>query len=135
MARSTTIQQLGDAMRKLIVAATAMLGVFALTATAEATVLRVVVVETTDMAAYAGELAKIRAAMTRLGSKSTVRVWRARFAGPNAGAVVVSVEYPDMAAFAAEDAKVQADPEYAALIKGLDRVRKIVSDSLYEELK
>jgi hypothetical protein len=112
-----------------------MLGVFALTATAEATVLRVVVVETTDMAAYAGELAKIRAAMTRLGSKSTVRVWRARFAGPNAGAVVVSVEYPDMAAFAAEDAKVQADAEYAALIKGLDRVRKIVSDSLYEELK
>ena len=122
-------------MRKLILAATAMLGVFALTATAEATVLRVVVVETTDAAAYASELAKIRAALTRMGSKSTMRVWRTRFAGPDSGAIIVSIEYPDMATFAAEDAKVQADSEYTALIKGLDRVRKIVSDSLYEEIK
>jgi hypothetical protein len=88
-----------------------------------------------DAAAYAGELAKIRAVMTRLGSKSTMRVWRSRFAGPDAGAIVVSIEYPDMATFAAEDAKVQGDAEYASLLKGLDRVRKIVSDSLYEELK
>ena len=122
-------------MRKLIVAATAVLGVFALTATAQATVLRVVVVETADAAAYAGELAKIRSVLTRLGSKSSMRVWRTRFAGSDAGAIIVSIEYPDMATFAAEDAKVQADPEYTALLKGLDRVRKIVSDSLYEEIK
>jgi hypothetical protein len=126
---------MGYAMKKLILAVTATLGVFALTATAEATVLRVVVVETTDAAAYSSELAKIRAVMTRLGSKSTMRVWRSRFAGPNAGAIVVSIEYPDMATFAAEDAKVQADPEYTSLLKGLDRLRKIESDSLYEELK
>ena len=122
-------------MKKLILAAVATLGVFTLTATAEATVLRVVVVETTDAAAYTSELAKIRTVMTRLGSKSTMRVWRSRFAGPDAGAVVVSIEYPDMATFAAEDAKVQADAEYRSLLKGLDRLRKIVSDSLYEELK
>ena len=122
-------------MKKLILVVAAALGVFTLAASAQATVLRVVVVEATDSAAYMGELAKIRATLTRLGSKSTMRVWRTRFAGPDAGAIVVSIEYPDMATFAAEDTKVQADPEYASLIKGLDRIRKIVSDSLYEEAK
>jgi hypothetical protein len=125
----------GNAMKKLILAATATLGIFTLAATAEATVLRVVVVQATDSAAYMNDLAKIRATLTRLGSKSTMRVWRTRFAGPDAGAIVVSIEYPDMATFAAEDAKIQADAEYTSLIKGLDRVRKIVSDSLYEEMK
>ena len=122
-------------MKKIVATAMVVLGLFALTVTAEATVLRVVVVETTDTAAYAAELNKIRAVMTRLGSKATVRSWRTRFAWPDAGAVVVSLEYPDMATFAAEDAQAMADPEYRALLKGLDRLRKIVSDSLYEEIK
>jgi hypothetical protein len=122
-------------MKNFMLSLAATLGLFAFVASAEATVLRVVVVETTDAATYMSELAKIRAALTRLGSKSTMRAWRARFAGPNAGAVIVSIEYPDMASFAADDAKTQADAEYSSLIKGLDRVRKITSDSLYEELK
>jgi hypothetical protein len=122
-------------MKKMIAAAMVVIGLFALTANAEATVLRVVVVETADPAAYAAELNKIRAVMTRLGSKATLRSWRTRFAGPDAGAIVVSLEYPDMATFAADDAKAMADPEYRTLIKGLDRTRKIVSDSLYEEIK
>jgi hypothetical protein len=122
-------------MKKLILAAAAMLGLFTLVASAEATVLRVVVVEASDSTAYMGDLAKIRAALTRLGSKSTMRVWRTRFAGPDAGAIIVSIEYPDMATFAAEDVKTQNDAEYTSLIKGLDKVRKIVSDSLYEEMK
>jgi hypothetical protein len=122
-------------MKRLILVAAATLGLFTFATGAEATVLRVVVVQATDAAAYMTELGKIRATLTRLGSKSTVRVWRARFAGPDAGAIVVSIEYPDMATFAAEDAKVQSDPEYTSLLKGLDRVRKIVSDSLYEEVK
>jgi hypothetical protein len=122
-------------MKKLILAAAAMLGLFTLVASAEATVLRVVVVEASDSTAYMGDLAKIRAALTRLGSKSTMRVWRTRFAGPDAGAIIVSIEYPDMATFAAEDVKTQNDTEYTSLIKGLDKVRKIVSDSLYEEMK
>ncbi len=121
-------------MKKLILSAAAMLGLFTLAASAEATVLRVVVVEASDSTAYMGDLAKIRAALTRLGSKSTMRVWRTRFAGPDAGAIIVSIEYPDMATFAAEDVKTQNDAEYTSLIKGLDRVRKIVSDSLYEEM-
>ena len=81
------------------------------------------------------DLDKIRGVLTRIGAKTTMRAWRARFAGPNAGMIVVTLEYPDMASFAAEDARTAADAEYKALIKGLDAKRKIVSDSLYEELK
>ena len=60
-------------------------------------------------------------------------MWQARFAGPEAGAVVVSIEYPNMAAFADAYAKTSASSEYQAWLKGLDKVRKIVSDSLYTE--
>ena len=100
----------------------------------KATVLRVVVVKTENVAAYVQELEKGKELMKKLGVQGQVRVWQARFAGPEAGAVVVSVEYPSMAAFAADDAKVSASSEYQAWIKGLDRIRKIVSDSLYGEL-
>lgn len=122
-------------MKNLMLSLAATLGLFALAAGAQGSVLRVIVVETTDAATYMAEIAKIRATLARLGSKSTIRTWRARFAGPNAGAMVVSIEYPDMATFAAEDAKAKADAEYVSLVKGLDRVRKITSDSLYEEAK
>jgi hypothetical protein len=40
-----------------------------------------------------------------------------------------------MASFAAEDAMIAKDPEYQATLKSMSQVRKIVSDSLYEELK
>jgi hypothetical protein len=47
--------------------------------------------------------------------------------------VVVSIEYPSMAAFADGVAKSNASSEYQMWLKGLDKVRKIVSDSLYSE--
>ena len=99
----------------------------------KATVLRVVVVKTDDPAAYAQEIEKGRQVMKSLGIQGQTRVWQARFAGPEAGAVVVSIEYPNMAAFADAVAKTNASSEYQAWIKGLDKVRKIVSDSLYTE--
>ena len=33
------------------------------------------------------------------------------------------------------DKRIAADPAYAAWVKGLDRIRKIVSDSLYAEAR
>jgi len=48
---------------------------------------------------------------------------------------VVAVEYADMATFAAEDSMIARDAEYQATLKSMSQVRKIVSDSLYEELK
>lgn len=99
----------------------------------KATVLRVVVVKTDDPAAYAQELEKGRQVMKSIGVQAQTRVWQARFAGPEAGAMVVSIEYPNMAAFADAVAKTNASSEYQAWLKGLDKVRKIVSDSLYTE--
>ncbi|MFZ0733486.1 MAG: hypothetical protein WAM79_14255 [Candidatus Sulfotelmatobacter sp.] len=99
----------------------------------KATVLRVVTVKTDDPAAYAQEIEKGRQIMKSLGVQAQTRVWQARFAGPETGAVVVSIEYPSMAAFADAVAKTNASSEYKTWLKGLDKVRKIVSDSLYTE--
>ncbi|MCI0407316.1 MAG: hypothetical protein L0191_01920, partial [Acidobacteria bacterium] len=100
----------------------------------EATVLRVLVVETADVDAYLKEIERGRAIAKRLGSSSELRVWRARFAGPQAGAVVVSIEYPSLAALAEDEARLRADTEWRTWFAGLDKIRKIVSDSLYNEL-
>jgi hypothetical protein len=40
-----------------------------------------------------------------------------------------------MAALAKDEATALADPEYQTWLKGLDKFRKIVSDSVYQELK
>jgi uncharacterized protein YbjT (DUF2867 family) len=97
------------------------------------TVLRVVVVKTDSPAAYAQELEKGRQLMKSMGIPATIRVWQARFAGPEAGSVVASIEYPSMTALAEAEAKLAASSDYQNWIKGLDKVRKIVSDSLYSE--
>ncbi len=99
----------------------------------KATVLRVVVVKTDNVAGYVQEIEKGRQLMKSMGLEFQTRVWQARFAGPEAGAVVVSIEFPNMAAFAADQAKMDASSEYQAWLKGLDKIRKIVSDSLYTE--
>jgi hypothetical protein len=99
----------------------------------KATVLRVVVVKTDDPAAYAQELEKGKQIMKSLGIQGQTRVWQARFAGPEAGMVVATIEYPNMAAFADATAKTNASSDYQTWIKGLDKIRKIVSDSLYTE--
>ena len=100
----------------------------------DGTVLRVVVVETENVDAYVKELERGKAMLKSLGSPAELRIWQARFAGPQAGSVVVSVEYPSLAAFAEDDAKLKANTEYQTWLKGLDKIRKIVSDSLYNEL-
>jgi len=97
--------------------------------------LRVVAVKTDNVDAYVKELAKGQALMKKLGSFATIRVWRARFAGDHAGSIVVAVEYPSLMAMAKDDAATEADADYQAWIKGLDKLRTIVSDSLYTELK
>jgi len=99
----------------------------------KATVLRVVVVKTEDPAAYAQEIEKGRQIMKSLGIQAVTRVWQARFAGTETGAVVVSIEYPNMAAFADAASKTNASSDYRDWIKGLDKIRKITSDSLYTE--
>jgi len=99
----------------------------------KATVLRVVVVKTDNTTAYAQEIEKGRQIMKSLGITAQTRVWQARFAGPDTGMVVVSIEYPNLAALADAYAKTNASSDYQNWIKDLDKIRKIVSDSLYTE--
>lgn len=105
-----------------------------LTAAAESTVLRVVVIQTDKVDEYVKEIERGKGIFQRLQSTGKIRMWRARFAGPNAGTVVVSVEYPSLSALAADDAKTASDQEFQTWLKGLDKIRKIVSDSLYTEM-
>lgn len=101
---------------------------------AHTTCLRVISVKTDNVAAYMQQLEKGQAMLKRLGVQTTLRIWRATFAGPNTGTVIVSQEYPTFAAFAEAQAKTAADAEFSAWLANLDKVRTITSDSLYREL-
>lgn len=118
---------------------TCLLAVFALlvagAVAAEAAVSRVVVVQASDAAGYVKAIEQGKALLKAKGSSGNIRVWRARFAGENAGAIVVAIEYASLEALAKDDALLQSDPELRAWLQGLDKLRKIVSDSIYEELK
>lgn len=101
---------------------------------AHATIQRVVVVQTADIEAYVKELEKGQQLLEKMGSVQVLRVWRPRFGG-EAGTVMVCVEYADLAAMAADDKKVAAHAEFQAWLKQLGKLRKIVSDSLYDEMR
>lgn len=97
--------------------------------------MRVIVVQTDNLEGYLKEISRGQAILQKLGASQNLRVWRARFAGPNAGTVVVTIEYPDLVTYADNDKKLSGDAEFKAWLKGLDKYRKITSDSLYDELK
>ena len=102
----------------------------------DAPVLRVIVVQTDSPGAYIQEVLETgRAHLKRLESTGNLRVWKAKYAGSDAGSVVVAIEYPSLTALAADDKKAAADPALGAWVRSLDKMRKIVSDSLYSESK
>jgi len=103
-------------------------------AAVEAATLRVVVVQPTDVDAYVKAIEQGKALLKSKGSLGTIRVWRARFAGTDAGAVVVSIEFPNLEALAKDDARFASDPELKSWLQSLDKLRKVVSDSVYNEL-
>lgn len=96
--------------------------------------LRVVIVETDDFKAYVSEIAKGQALLDKADSAATVRVWRARYAGEDAGSIVVSVEYPNLRALVDEEDRLADNEEWSNWLAGLDSIRTIRSDSLYEEV-
>ena len=124
-------------LRKIAVLAVMSTLAFALSAPVfadSAVVMRVVTVKTDDVTAYMHELDSARVMLKRLGIAAQIRAWRATFAGPNTGSVAVTQEFASMTAFADAMTKIGTDPEYAKWLKNLDKVRTIVSDSLYKEL-
>jgi hypothetical protein len=116
-----------------VLAGLALLLISAQALAAEPVVMRVIVVETADVSAYMHEVTTLSSLSKKAGMPMTLRVWKARFAGPNTGTVVVSVEYPNLAALAKNDAALGSNADLMAQMKKVAALRKIVSDSIYEE--
>src|SRR5258708_9483031 len=117
----------------------AFAGIFGLIASlsavaADTAVWRVIVVQTGDVPGYVHEVETLQALLKKAGQPATVRVWRATFAGAEAGSIVVTVEVPNLAAIAKIDDLVRTNPDVAAEMKKINGMRKIVSDSLYDLL-
>jgi hypothetical protein len=100
---------------------------------ADPAVARVLIVEAPDLSAYLKEVAVINNLQKKNGITTTIRVWRAKYAGPNSGSIVVAVEYPNLAMLAKADAATRSNAEIAAEVKKIGGLRKIISDSVYEE--
>ncbi len=122
------------AVAVMIIAASAIGSALFAQMTGTASVLRVVVVQTADPAAYAAAIAEGQAILTGLGSEATIRVWQARFAGEDTGSIVAAIEWPSMSAMAADDELMGGSEEMDAWLAGLSELRTIVSDSLYQEI-
>ena len=118
----------------MLVAVTILLSMSAPLLAQDAPVMRVIVVQTDNPSAYIKEVLETgRAHLKRLESTGNLRIWRAKYAGSDAGSVIVAIEFPSLAALAVDDKKTAADPALGAWVRGLDKMRKIVSDSLYSE--
>jgi TRAP-type C4-dicarboxylate transport system substrate-binding protein len=98
------------------------------------TVVRVVVVKTDNPAAYAQAIEAGKEIMKKAGVSANVRVYQAGYAGPETGAVIAAIEYSSITALAEAETKLRADKDYIAWIKGLDKIRTIISDSVHREL-
>ena len=124
-------------MGKLILSILAVMGL-ALTSAAAlpaSATLRVIAVQTNDLKTYCHEVEILQSEFKKEGMPVTLRVWRATYAGPDTGTIIVTVEVPDLATLAKiEEAVMKPDSALGATMKHIEALRKIVSDSLYEEL-
>lgn len=102
---------------------------------AEPAAARVVVVQATDPDGYLKEIEKGKALMKKLEIPVQLRVWKARFVGEGAGSISVVLEFPSLTELAKAEAKLNSDAEFTAWLKGLDKYRKVISDSIYYEMK
>ena len=116
-----------------LVALVALTGSFAARG-AEPPVLRVTVVETPDVKAYRHEIDKLLALERTVVPELTIRVWRARFAGAEVGTLIVASEVPNLAALAKIDEFGRTSSDFQASMRRLEQLRRIVSDSVYEEV-
>src|SRR5258708_6595645 len=117
----------------------AFAGIFGLIASLSAVapdtaVSRVLGVPAADVPGDVPPVETLQALLHKTGHPATARVWRATFAGAEAGSIVVTVEVPNLAAIAKIDDLVRTNPDVAAEMKKINGMRKIVSDSLYDLL-
>jgi hypothetical protein len=117
----------------------ALVGVLGLTAplsarAAEPPVLRVVVVQTSDVPAYVREIEALKALYKKQGQAITIDAYQATYAGASAGSVVVAVQVANLAALAKMNEIGRTQPDIVAEMKKIGAMRKVVSDSVYEKL-
>ena len=123
-------------LKLVLIAATMLLSMSAPLLAADAPVMRVIVVQTDNPGAYIKEVLETgQAHLRRLGSIGHLRAWKAKYTGRDAGSVVIAIEFPSLSALAEDEKRTAGDPALGAWIKDLDKIRKIVSDSLYVESK
>jgi len=123
-------------MKRIILSVITAAGLVLATGSAgAATIARVIGVQVTDVKAYAHEVEALQGQFKKAGVSVTIRIWRARFAGADAGALIVAVEMPDLATLAKVDELQKSNAEIAATMQKIGTLRKIVSDSIYEEVK
>jgi hypothetical protein len=124
-------------VRKLILSILAVMGLALVTAVAlpASTTLRVIAVQTPDIKTYRHEVEALQGGFKKEGLPVTLRVWRATYAGPDTGTIIGTVEVPDLATLAnIEDAVLKPNSPLSATMKRIEAIRKITSDSLYQEL-
>ena len=120
----------------VLIAATILLSISAPLLAADAPVMRVIVVQTDNPGTYIKEVLETgQAHLKRLGSIGHLRAWKAKYTGRDAGSVIIAIEFPSLSALAEDEKKTAGDPALSAWIRDLDKIRKIVSDSLYVESK
>jgi hypothetical protein len=100
----------------------------------EPVALRVLVVQPTNLQAYVHELSVAQGMLKKAGAPGTVRAWQAQFAGAEAGTVIVSIEFANLAGLARYYEAARTNSELVAELAKLATMRKVVSDSLYQEL-
>jgi hypothetical protein len=122
---------------KLILSVLAVTGLALASAAAlpASTVLRVIAIQTPDIKTYRHEVETLQGEFKKEGLPVTLRVWRATYAGPDTGTIIVTVEVPDIGTLAKiEEAVTKPNSALGATMKRIEAIRKIASDSLYEEL-
>jgi hypothetical protein len=122
---------------KLILSVLAVMGLALASAAAlpASPVLRVIAIQTPDIKTYRHEVETLQGEFKKEGLPVTLRVWRATYAGPDTGTIIVTVEVPDIGTLAKiEEAVTKPGSALGATMKRIEAIRKIASDSLYEEL-
>ncbi len=107
-------------MKKAILASVCagLIGLIAsMPAAADSSVLRVLVMQAPDVAAYIKEVQNLTALYKKLGQQVTIRAWRATYAGPDTGGIIVSIEVPNLAALAKLSDTVQSNLDVGAEMK------------------
>lgn len=124
-------------MGKLILSIFAVmaLALTSIAARSASATLRVIAVQTSDIKTYIHEVETLQSEFKKEGLPVTLRVWRATYAGPDTGTIIVTVEVPDLATLAkVEEAVMKPNSALGATMKRIEAIRKIASDSLYQEL-